>query len=406
MESYAILIIQNCTYFSSLLSFSLLREGLYSVARSSEPFLSSLNYILAVEDAYLNVLSLIFGEIDDAIPSSSSNDLFQKEVREKGFLHLKRKLCGTVRTLGSEVLVNTFIESACRASEETSASTVLGGNPEWSSVNGDCNLKAALRCHILLTQDKASRGSMDTRKIVRQMTKYSSPASLALLEGLWREVITESVLSLCTPPQTPGPLYYNPRSPSPPAEDTSPFSTRASGIGFSINPIPGSPLSCAVSGPSALTPQRSFPVPTPEIFASTLVDTLLQHLAKAREASSVDLRSLGCCMSADLAFTVAYRRLPRESGVELAKALAVKISALLDRTKRPASYSRNNGSASLHDIADLIRVLFSQTSKDFQLFYEVLLARRLLRCRFSSLEAEREMINLLPALDKSLLMIR
>jgi hypothetical protein len=111
-------------------------------------------------------------------------------------------------------------------------------------------------------------------------------------------------------------------------------------------------------------------------------------------------------MSADLAFTVAYRRLPRESGVELAKALAVKISALLDRTKRPASYSRNNGSASLHDIADLIRVLFSQTSKEFQLFYEVLLARRLLRCRFSSLEAEREMINLLPALDKSLLMIR
>jgi hypothetical protein len=175
----------------SVPSLCLLREDLYSVARSSEPFLSSLSYILAVKDAYLNVLSLVFGELDDAsILPSSTNDYFQKEVREKGFCHLRRKLCGTVRTLGSEVLVNTFIESACKASEASTASTGQGGNPEWSSVNGDNSLKAALRCHILLMQDKASRGSMDTRKIVRQMTKYSSPASLALLEGLWREVIS------------------------------------------------------------------------------------------------------------------------------------------------------------------------------------------------------------------------
>lgn len=383
------------------------REDLYSVARSSEPLLTSLSYILALKDAYLNVLSLVFGELGGTSnPSSSTSDFFQIEVREKGFTHLRKKLSGTVRTLGSEVLVNSFIECACRTSDAPSATSGQVGNSEWSSVNGDCGLRAAFRCHILLMHDKASRGSIETRKIVRQITKYSSPASLALLEGLWREVITESVLNLCTPPQTPGPMYYNPRSPSPPAEDASPFSTRASGIGFSINPVPGSPLSCAVMGAAALTPLRSSPVPTPEIFAFTLVDTLLQHLAKAREASSVDLRSLGCCMSADLAFNVAYRRLPRESGVELAKALAVKISALLDRTKRPSSYSRSNSSTSLHDIADLIRVLFSQTSKEFQLFYEVLLARRLLRCRFSSLEAEREMINLLPALDKSLLMIR
>ena len=156
----------------------------------------------------------------------------------------------------------------------------------------------------------------------------------------------------------------------------------------------------------------------------------------------MDLRCLGCSMSADLAFAVAYRQLPREVGVEVAKALAVKISTLLDLQKQMTSdctplsqatptpatststatsttvgtgavgavgvgaVGRDSTWASLQHVADLIQVLFSQTSTEFQHFYEVLLAKRLLRCRYISLEIERKITFLLPALDKCVLMIR
>ena len=71
-----------------------------------------------------------------------------------------------------------------------------------------------------------------------------------------------------------------------------------------------------------------------------------------------------------------------------------------------AAVGRDSIWASLQHVADLIQVLFSQTSTEFQHFYEVLLAKRLLRCRYISLDIERQITFLLPALDKCVLMIR
>jgi hypothetical protein len=99
--------------------------------------------------------------------------------------------------------------------------------------------------------------------------------------------------------------------------------------------------------------------------------------------------------------------LPQEVAVEVARALAVKISALLDLQKRSQGVTNDaNRSWNSAEIADLIQVLFNQTSTDFQYFYEILLARRLLLCRYKSLDLEEVVLGTLPALDKGSLMIR
>jgi hypothetical protein len=54
----------------------------------------------------------------------------------------------------------------------------------------------------------------------------------------------------------------------------------------------------------------------------------------------------------------------------------------------------------------VLQVLFTQSSAEFVHFYELLLARRLLRNRYISLSTEWRVLGLLPALSKSSLMIR
>ena len=104
-------------------------------------------------------------------------------------------------------------------------------------------------------------------------------------------------------------------------------------------------------------------------------------------------------------------RMPRESSAELAKALAVRVSVLLDATKQDHHHRTDTGhvttnETSLQQTADLIRVIFNHTSTEFQHFYEVLLARRLLRNRYISLTKEKQVLTMLPAMDKTALMIR
>ena len=104
-------------------------------------------------------------------------------------------------------------------------------------------------------------------------------------------------------------------------------------------------------------------------------------------------------------------RMPRESSAELAKALAVRVSVLLDATKQDHHHRTDTGHITtnetfLQQTADLIRVIFNHTSTEFQHFYEVLLARRLLRNRYISLTKEKQVLTMLPAMDKTALMIR
>ena len=398
------------------------REDLHLIARSSEPFLRSMNHIQAIEGAYGDVLSQVFVDTKWSPFHPAFNRDSSADICEVGFKHLKSKLSCTVRTLGSEALVNSFIESASRCtSKDFSSLSTLSEDTISSVCTGDLGLKSALKFHVLLTEDKLSKSSIGTRKVVRLLAEFASSSSFLLMEGIWREVIVESVLESCKPSQqsnsstkigvgTSGGGKYS-----------------VTGMTYSGQTKTGPSLSSSALVVTETSPQINPTTgQTPEMFASASVDTLLHDLCKAREASRVDIKCLKCNMSADIAFATAYRRMPKECSMGIAKALAVRISSLLDYQKQQqqqqqrqqqqqhhgspqSSRISNDGSnvcPSIDDITDLIRVLFSQTSCDFQHFYEILLARRLLRNRFITLEKEKSILTVLPALDKSLLMIR
>ena len=68
---------------------------------------------------------------------------------------------------------------------------------------------------------------------------------------------------------------------------------------------------------------------------------------------------------------------------ELTKALAVRISVLVDSHKQDYSCQMNNvWSDKVDAVTDLIQVLCNHTTAEFQHFYELLLARRLLKGRY------------------------
>jgi hypothetical protein len=136
-----------------------------------------------------------------------------------------------------------------------------------------------------------------------------------------------------------------------------------------------------------------------------VVDNLLIDLAKAREISITDMASLSnSSINADLAFSVAFKRLSKEFAIKIAKALAVRISKLLDSLKFGMHYSESYN-FSINQMADLIQVLCNDSSEDFEHYYEILLARRLLWGRYMSTQNERQVLRVLPAMIKSILMI-
>jgi hypothetical protein len=115
-------------------------------------------------------------------------------------------------------------------------------------------------------------------------------------------------------------------------------------------------------------------------------------------------------------------RLPKDVSIELIKALAVKISCLIDSFKLNSLSPR--WEENIEKVTDITRVrfnlfsfihslknknkkvFFNQSSVEFQHFYELLLAKRLLRDRYISLSTERRVLSQLPASSKCDLMIK
>ena len=117
--------------------------------------------------------------------------------------------------MGSEALVNAFIESAGQdANRDTSVTSASSDSAVYTASIGDLGLKSALKFHILLTENKLSKSSIDVRKLVRVLVKYASSSSLLLLESIWRSVIVDSVLQSCTQLQHSKSQYFTPNSPS------------------------------------------------------------------------------------------------------------------------------------------------------------------------------------------------
>jgi hypothetical protein len=199
---------------------ALLKQDLSCVSNNSI-LLDSLKYMLALEKAYEDLFSQIFEDIDIDLQGNSDGtggngtenressgrvgdnggivDTDECRVLAAGYDHLRKKLRSTVRSLGVGSLVDSFLETACRVEvdHKLSNSTPIGG------YDTDYGLKSALKSHILLTNSKLTKGSINTRKLLRLLIQYASIHTSTLLENLWRQVIIDWVIELCSPNSSP-----------------------------------------------------------------------------------------------------------------------------------------------------------------------------------------------------------
>jgi hypothetical protein len=199
---------------------TLLRQDLSCVSNNSI-LLDSLKHMLALEKAYEDLFSQIFEDIDLDLQDDSNGtggnstenrgssgkfgdnggigDTDECRVLAAGYDHLRKKLRSTVRSLGAGSLVDSFLETACRVEvdHKLSNSTPIG---EYDS---DYGLKSALKSHILLTNSKLTKGSINMRKLLRLLIQYASIHTSTLLENLWRQVIIDWVIELCSPNSSP-----------------------------------------------------------------------------------------------------------------------------------------------------------------------------------------------------------
>ena len=231
---------------------------------------------------------------------------------------------------------------------------------------------------------------------MQALATWASPRLLAAFENIWREVIADHVVSMCSTPRPVG-LICSAEGGESSASDSFFPSGSDSDEDDSESAHSHNVRSNAATKGGNLQQDA----------LNSQVSTLISFLERCRAICRVDLalKNMMCHMSADLGFMLAFRRLSKPVVLELAKALAVRVSSLLDTLKHPgavyqgsnSSSSHNHWARSLEQVIDLVQVLCNQTNNtEFGHFYELLLARRLLRYRFISLGLEQRVLTLLP----------
>lgn len=206
------------------------------------------------------------------------------------------KLRNTISLVARAGLANGIIQQNHRVSALDTA------------VAGD--FKQALKLHILAPKDRFSKASRGLRKLLKDICEHASKTNISILEGFWREVVAEMVLEKCTTARLP---------------------------------------------PAARRLEVNDRIHQSEARSDGLVDFLMTTLSEVRYISRMDMAVTNqCCMSADLAFVMAFRRMPKEKSLELTKALVVRISTLIDSFKT-RSMSRSWAQA-VDNVTDLIQV--------------------------------------------------
>lgn len=132
---------------------------------------------------------------------------------------------------------------------------------------------------------------------------------------------------------------------------------------------------------------------------SDVVERLVELLKRARDISTVELAAIPSCLLApDRVFNARSRQLKYDAFVELSKALAVSLSSLLDT--HSCLLQRSKWASKVSVTVDVINMVVNSTAHEFGHFYRLLLARRLLRGRFSSIEDEEAILARLPAMTR------
>lgn len=257
-----------------------------------EPALEAFEAIKAIEAAYRSVI---------LHASVSVSPLFEVGVADK--------LKGTVLVCGFATLANGIVELNHRISAHEDLTLTF---------DDGAVLKQALRAFILQPKDRFAKSSRNMRKLLKEICQYASEHNVSIVEGLWRETISEMVLEKCTAPTV-------------------------------------SRTTATTNAAASLDYMRLQQV---ESRSDGLVDYLIATLGEARCISRTDMAVTNqCSMSADLAVVTAFRRLPKEKSLELTKALVVRVSSLIDSLKTE-SMSRSWAQA-IENVTDLIQVEYN-----------------------------------------------
>lgn len=252
----------------------------HQLVESLEPALDAFQAIASIEAAYRSVIlhSSIF----------ASSPLFSACVADK--------LQDTVLVGGYATLANGIIELNHRVSATDTS-------------HAD-DLKQALSAFVLLPKDRFAKSSRHMRKLLKELCQYASERNVSIVEGLWREVISDMVLEKCAASTT----------------------RTAARLDF----------------------QR---LQQAEARSDSLVDYLIATLSETRYISRMDMAvTKQCCMSADLALVMAFRRLPKEKSLEITKALVVRVSSLIDSFKTHST--TRTWAQAIENVTDLIQVTF------------------------------------------------
>jgi hypothetical protein len=289
------------------------------------------------------------------------------------------KLYSTIHAVASASLANGIIQQQHKYSNESAAGAFD---------RRDEHLKGALKENILLPFDRFAKPSRNMRRFLKVLCANASAMNVSVLEALWREVIVELVLEKCskhtehstysghgTTPATSASASANKRldfaGSHSPSHVLSPDSHarkrlqqqsqqsqsqgRGAGAGY------GNGASTATASASTSASTVSTAVRSASARMDALLDDLMATLGEVRRISRTDMAMATpaaassaasssssssvagaqhqnqhqniCTMSTELAYAAAMRRLPKETALEITKALVVRISSLVDAFK-------------------------------------------------------------------------
>ena len=360
-------------FFDNITSRCALRAQILAQAALADPALTTdFDRQCSLINGTIDKMKALEGAYECILVSSLSGVEGGPEV----LLSVTSRLRGAVEVVGRTVFADGAIDKISRAGSLLRNGSSFQRNglaPSGGAVVVSCqSLCDALHDFVLCgADDRFSQGARHTRRVVAVLAAHMSARGQAALEWMWRSVVVDFATS----------ALYN-KNPLP--------STRYSHLNSNISDAFADAGNVTADG-------------------DAFVRRLVQGLRAARDASTLDLSSCPLCRSTpEKAFGTAFSRLRKERAVEVAKALAIFVSGLLDAFKQEQQESSAGWGTDLKDVSDILRVLYGQASEqfqDFHFFYELLLARRLLRSRYLSLDMERQTLRLLPEMPKSLLMI-
>ena len=245
------------------------------MAKDSTPIMTILRRLSHIEIAYHSILKLVIDACQ--IPSEHCHIDSQQQLTHDNPAYFLHVLSAVSKRCGVEALYNGIIEMSRRVDSPKQIIDSYG-------------LKVAF-CNLVLcvsAKDRFASLSRDFRYLVKEFVKSASPQNLLILEGIWREAIVDWVM-----------------------EESSVLVGNFQKVNNS---------SSASANPS-----------------SQLADKLIVMLRHARDVCKLDVRispTVSSGLIADVAFMIAYRRMPKEVSFVLTKALAVCISFLVDAQKQ------------------------------------------------------------------------